>query len=63
MSNLHTRMEGLSVTPPPARLPCRRGGPGSKRPAPALELKIDLDRLVWDPEYRDEIRHRLKRRA
>ena len=41
----------------------RGGGPGSKRPAPALEPKIDLDRLVWDPEYRDEIRHRLNRHA
>ena len=68
MSNLHTRVEGLSVAPPPARRPYRGGGPGSKRPAPALEPRIDLDRLdldrlVWDPEYRDEIRHRLNRHA
>ena len=62
MSNLHTRVEGLGVAPPPRRS-CRRGGPGSKRPAPALEPKIDLDRLVWDPEYRDEIRRRLNRHA
>ncbi len=39
-----------------------------KRPAPAAKPKIDLghldlDRLVWDPEYRDEMRHRLNRRA
>ncbi len=74
MSNLHTRVESLArveclgVAPPPARRSCRGGGPGSKRPAPALEPKIDLDRLdldrlVWDPEYRDEIRHRLNRYA
>jgi hypothetical protein len=72
MVTVHTRVKGLGVVPPPARRPCRRGGsqggPGSKRPAPALEPKIDLDRLdldrlVWDPEYRDEIRHRLNRHA
>ncbi len=33
-------------------------GPGSKA---GPELKIDLERLVWDPEYRDRIRLRLKR--
>ena len=25
--------------------------------------KIDLDRLVWDPEYRQDIRHQMKRGA
>ena len=25
------------------------------------EFKIDLERLVWDPEYRDQVRRRLKR--
>ena len=22
--------------------------------------EVDLDRLVWDPEYREEIRHKIK---
>ena len=38
--------------------------PGNMRPAktpePEPELKIDLERLVWDPEYRDHVRRRLK---
>ena len=25
------------------------------------ELKIDLERLVWDPEYREQMRRRWKR--
>ena len=61
-------VKGLGGPPPPARPPCRGARPGKKRPAPAPEPKIDrdrldLDRLVWDPEYRDEIRRRLNRRA
>ncbi len=69
MVPVHTLVMGLGVKglgvkgpggePPPARPPCRGGRPGKKRPAP--EPKIDLDRLVWDPEYRDEIRRRLNR--
>jgi len=62
MVTVHTLVRGLGVAPPPCRS-CRGGGPGSKRPAPALEPKIDLDRLVWDPEYRDAIRRRLNRHA
>ncbi len=54
---------GLGGEPPPARPPWRRGGSGKTRPAPAPEPKIDLDRLVWDPEYRDEIRRRPNRHA
>jgi hypothetical protein len=30
-------------------------------PGPAPEPEIDLERLVWDPEYRDRMRRRLKR--
>jgi hypothetical protein len=56
-------VKGPGGEPPPARRPWRRGGPGKTRPAPAPEPKIDLDRLVWDPEYRDEIRRRLNRHA
>ncbi len=63
MVTVHTLVEGLGMAPPPARRSCRGGGPGSKRSAPALEPAIDLDRLVWDPEDRDEIRHRLNRYA
>ncbi len=63
MATVHTLVRGLGVAPPLARRPCRRGGPGKQRPAPAIEPKIDLDRLVWDPEYRDQIRRRLKRHA
>ncbi len=39
----------------------RGGKPPPPGPAPEAELKIDLERLVWDPEYRDRIRLRLKR--
>ena len=68
MVPVHSLVKGLGVKgpggePPPARPPCRRGRPGKKRPAPAPEPRIDLDRLVWDPEYRDEIRRRLNRHA
>ena len=56
-------VKGPGGEPPPARPPCRAGRPGKKRPAPAPAPKIDLDRLVWDPEYRDEIRRRLNRRT
>jgi hypothetical protein len=41
---------------PPAR--ARR-----ERPAEAPRPEIDLERLVWDPEYRDEVRRHLNRRA
>ena len=30
-------------------------------PGPAPEVEIDLERLVWDPEYREQMRRRLKR--
>ena len=63
MVPVHTLVKGPGGEPPPARLACRGGGPGKKRPAPAPEPNIDLDRLVWDPEYRDEIRRHLNRRA
>ena len=78
MVPVHTLVNGLDVNgpgmngpgvkgrggePPPARPSWRGGRPGKKRPAPAPEPKIDLDRLIWDPEYRDEIRRRLNRHA
>ncbi len=63
MGPVHSLVKGLGGQPPPARPPCRGGRLGIKRPAPAPEPKIDLDRVVWDPEYRDEIRHHLKRHA
>ncbi len=63
MVPVHTLLNGLGGEPPLGRPPCRGGRPGKTRSAPAPEPKIDLDRLVWDPEYRDEIRRRLNRRA
>ena len=43
---------------PPSRQPGPAQGPA---PEPEPELKIDLERLVWDPEYREQMRRRLKR--
>lgn len=37
------------------------GRAGTPPPGPAPEPDIDLERLVWDPEYRDQVRRRLKR--
>ena len=34
--------------------------PPSPAPEPEAEPKIDLERLVWDPEYREIMRRRLK---
>ena len=34
--------------------------PPGPAPEPEPELKIDLERLVWDPEYREIMRRRLK---
>ena len=34
--------------------------PPGPAPEPEPELKIDLERLVWDPEYRELMRRRLK---
>ena len=66
MAPVYTQVKGPNGEPPPARPQCRAGRPGKKRPAPAPKIdldRLDLDRLVWDPEYRDEIRRRLNRRA
>ncbi len=41
----------------------RGAKPPPQCPAPEPELKIDLERLVWDPEYREQMRRRLKRPA
>ncbi len=36
--------------------------PAPKRPpSPTPEPEIDLERLVWDPDYREQMRRRLKR--
>ncbi len=40
-------------------IPGRGGKPPP--PGPASEPEIDLDRLVWDPEYRDQVRQGLNR--
>ena len=55
-------------TPGPAdeKLAFRTQPPSpAARPAHRLtksegQTKIDVNRLVWDPEYRDEVRRRLK---
>ena len=47
MIHEHTVMTGREAKPPP--------------PGPAPEPEIDLERLVWDPEYREIMRGRLKR--
>ncbi len=47
MIHEHTVMTGRETKPPP--------------PGPAPEPEIDLERLVWDPEYREIMRGRLKR--
>jgi hypothetical protein len=39
----------------------RDGKPPPSGPKPEPDLKMDLDRLVWDPEYREQMRRRLKR--
>jgi hypothetical protein len=45
----NSEVTGRGAMPPP---------PG---PKPEYELKIDLERVVWDPEYREQMRRRLKR--
>ena len=44
----NSEMTGHAGKPPPG-------------PAPTPEAEIDLERLVWDPEYREQMRRRLKR--
>ena len=36
------------------------GHTGKPPPGPAPEPEIDLERLVWDPEYREQMRRLLK---
>ncbi len=47
MIHENSEITGLATKPPP--------------PSPAPEPEIDLERLVWDPEYREIMRRRLKR--
>jgi hypothetical protein len=56
-----SEMKGGRGKPPRTNPPRRGRGPRKKRPSRVPDLKIDLDRLVWDPEYRDRVRRRLKR--
>ncbi len=51
MIHENSEITGRATKPPP---------PG-RAPEPEPELKIDLERLVWDPEYREIMRRRLKR--
>ncbi len=34
----------------------RAGKPPPPGSAPELEIEMDLERLVWDPEYREQMR-------
>ncbi len=51
MIHENAEMTGRAGKPPPP-------GPA---PEPESELKIDLERLVWDPEYREQMRRRWRR--
>ncbi len=54
----NTEMTGRGAKPPqPGPVP--EAGPESG-PEAGPDLKIDLERLVWDPEYREIMRRRLK---
>ncbi|WP_193371247.1 hypothetical protein [Pelagibius marinus] len=52
-SSLRVSPEDLGARGPEAGLP----GPENGGPAPEL----DLERLVWDPEYRKAMRHLIRR--
>jgi hypothetical protein len=55
----NSEINGRSGKPP---LPSPGAGPGANcQPRPEPEPEIDLERLVWDPEYRERMRRRLKR--
>jgi hypothetical protein len=59
----NSEINGRSGKPPP---PGSGPSPGSGQetncqPRPEPEPEIDLERLVWDPEYRERMRRRLKR--
>ncbi len=57
MIQRRTETEGAAGKHHPGLPPrCRR-----ERPAEAPRAEIDLERLVWDPEYLDEVRRRLNR--
>lgn len=51
MIHENSEMTGRAGKPPPS----------SPRPGPEPEPDIDLERLVWDPEYRERMRRRWKR--
>jgi len=67
----NSEINGRSGKPPPPGSGPSPGsgpesGPGSVpgancQPRPEPEPEIDLERLVWDPEYRERMRRRLKR--
>ncbi|RMD65407.1 MAG: hypothetical protein D6826_00130 [Alphaproteobacteria bacterium] len=45
---------------PPDSVPDRATGPAPASAFSSPPLDIDLDRVVWDPEYRDEVRAALR---
>jgi hypothetical protein len=67
MIHENSEMNGRGAKPPllnslPSSLPSSRSSPRpGPEPKPEPGLNIDLKRLVWDPEYREQMRRRLKR--
>lgn len=50
-------MKAIEATQRGPAVPATRGG----KPESPLEIDIDLDRIVYDPEYRSQVRDRLDR--
>lgn len=46
----------------PANSDAATGESGSDKARPAVEFEIDVNRVVWDPEYRSEVLAELRRR-
>ncbi len=47
----------------PANLDAARGNAGPDKVHPAVDFEIDVNRVVWDPEYRGEVLAELRRRS
>ncbi len=46
----------------PANFDAARGHAGPDKAHPAVDFEIDVNRVVWDPEYRREVLAELRRR-
>ena len=47
----------------PANFDAARGTVGPDKVYPAVDFEIDVNRVVWDPEYRREVLAELRRRS